>query len=273
MYTPIAIKPLANRVPGRLHLSLEGIETDPNWAERLERDLAMLPGLTRICASFASGSLLLRFDPKFWDADRIASEIGRILQRPYLYETLTARKSSPTLAQSCHLTTTIIERLVVSGATWNTDCALPYVPPSSYSHFEPMRLGLRLGTLCLPSTGPDPLSLAFECASYTAGLPVGDWQQQYRLLKVTQSEKFLHTLYRHGRQRLAIVRGEPASVIAQCQFVQDLEGCHHLGEAERQSWLTQSPAVAFAYRPLLFGQETAGNWILVALAQISTLKF
>jgi hypothetical protein len=273
MYTPIAIKPLANSVPGRLHLSLEGIETDPNWAERLERDLAMLPGLTRICASLASGSLILRFDPKFWDADRIASEIGRILQRPYLYEALMIRKSSPTLAQSCRLTTTIIQRLVVSEATWNPASALPYIAPSAYSQFEPMRLGLRLGTLCMPSTGPDPLSLAFECVSYTAGLPVGDWQQQYRLLEATQSEQFLHTLYRRGRQRLAIIRGEPASVIGQCQFVQDLEGCHHLGEVERQSWLTQSPAVAFAYRPLLFGQEKAGNWILVALAQISTLKF
>jgi hypothetical protein len=273
MYTPIAIKPLANRVPGRLHLSLEGIETDPNWAERLERDLAMLPGLTRICASFASGSLLLRFDPKFWNADRIAWEIGRILQRPYLYETLTLRKSSTNLFQSCQLTTTIVQHLMVSGATWNTNAALPSLLPSSYSHFEPMRLALRLGTLCIPPTGPDPLSLAFECASYTAGLPVGDWQHQYRLLEATQSETFLHTLYRHGRQRLAIVRGEPASVIAQCQFVQDLEGCHQLREAERQYWLTQSPAIAFAYRPLLFGQKTAGNWILVALAQISTLKF
>lgn len=273
MYTPIAIKPLANRVPGRLHLSLEGIETDPNWAEQLERDLAMLPGLTQICASLASGSLLLRFDPKFWDADRIAHEIGRILQRPYLYETLTIRKPIMPSTQSCQLTTTLIQQLVVSGATWNTDHALPYVHPSAYSHFEPMRLGLRLGTLCTPSAGPDPLSLAFECVAYTAGLPVGDWQQQYRLIEARQSTKLLYTTYRRGRQRLAIVRGEPAAVIAHCQFVQDLEGCHHLGEAERQQWLMQTPAVAFAYCPLLFGQETAGSWILVALAQISTLKF
>ncbi len=273
MHTPIAIKPLANRVPGRLHLSLEGMETDPNWAERLERDLAILPGLTRICASLASGSLLLRFDPKFWDGDRIAYEIGRILQRPYLYEALVARSAVKTSAQSCQLTTTLIQRLVVSGATWHTNCALPYVPQSAYSHFEPIRLGLRLGTLCTPATGPDPLSLAFECASYTAGLPVGDWQQQYRMLEATQSGRLINTLYRRGCQRLAILRGEPTSVISQCQFVQDLDGCHHLGEVERQQWLTQSLDVALAYRPLLFGQKTAENWILVALAQISALKF
>jgi hypothetical protein len=272
MYTPIAIKPLANRVPGRLHLSLEGMETDPNWAEQLEHDLAMLPGLTRICASLASGSVLLRFDPKFWNADRIACEIGRILQRPYLYETVTAHQAPTTAIECCQLTT-LIQQLVVSGATWNTDHVLPYLPQSAYSHFEPMRLGLRLGTLCIPPTGSDALSLAFACVSYTAGLPVGDWQQQYRLLEATQSEKLLHTLYRRGCQRLAIVRGEPADVIARCQFVQDLEGCHHLGEAERQQWLTQAPAVALAYRPLLFGQKTAENWILVALAQISALKF
>jgi len=84
MKLPIAVRPLANREPGRLHLSLQGLDAEPGWAERLERDLAALPGLHRICASLPNCSLWLRFDPKRWDAVGIVQAIGRVLGRRIL---------------------------------------------------------------------------------------------------------------------------------------------------------------------------------------------
>jgi hypothetical protein len=284
MKMPIAIRSLAHRVPGRLHLSLEGLEAESGWAERLERDLARLPGLHRISASLASGSVLLRFDPMHWDAAGIVQAIGRVLERP-CHLTF----AGPQVQRDCGyapgqdrespVPLAVLQMYVVD-RIWDLKRLASHkaLRPEAGGTDELLEMALRLGVLCHPHTGPDLPSLAFERAARQAGLPVHNWRQQYRGRDDPAHSGFVLSLKKRGRQLLALGRGEPERILGLCGFYQDRQGCHTLGlgrgkwPLERSAALSPAPqVVALAYRPLLFGQGAPipfEDWILVGFASL-----
>jgi hypothetical protein len=264
MKLPIAVRPLANREPGRLHLSLQGLDAEPGWAERLERDLAALPGLHRICASLPNCSLWLRFDPKRWDAVGIVQAIGRVLERPCRLETpewLSLRQMW------------VGERRWLPGERlW----ACRRHEKGWLVEGDPLVMALCLGVLSHIGPEPDGMSLAFERAAFAACLPVHDWNQRFRYRGFLTQAEVQICLRRRGCETFLLARGEPLRVLDRCGFHQDLQGCHPLDARGRATLAHRAQtlggsAVALAYRPLLFGQrvpDAAGDWILAALAVV-----
>lgn len=270
----IAIKSLASPVPGRLYLSLVGIETEPDWAERLERDLGDLPGLHRIRASLSSGSVVLRFDPARWDEDGIVRAIGRVLDRPYQFKTASASVGRRSTIDP--LPPLELGRVYFVDQFWNLDQLRPDPRRGWHNEGNPLEMSLRIGVLCHPPTGPDGLTFAFERAARRAELPVTDWRQQYRIREHLDHGEFLLCLRKRGKQSLALARGGAVGILAHCDFYQDGQGCHPLDQTTitllRHRIQELGPGgVALAYRPLLFGQSTAvplGKMILAGLASV-----
>ncbi len=267
MNMPIAIWPLANRVPGRLHLALNGLETDPGWAERLEHALILLPGLHDVCASIASGSLLLRYDPSYWNTESLVSAIGAALDRP-------CRLTPP--GPIVNPTTPLNQSLAFRWLHFDgriLDATRPL--PSRHRQAEwsqvdsdTVGLGLRIGALCFAGSQPDKLSRAFAQVARCTGMPVDDWLAQYRPQGQAIENPFLICFRRRGHQTFGLARGDLGAVISQCAFYQDREGCHPLTGRLREELESQGTpftgTVALAYRPLLYQQSTLvpiGDWI------------
>lgn len=287
MNMPITITPLADRMPGRLHVALQGLETDPSWADRLEQDLSRLPGLHHVCASITSGNLLLRYDPDHWDTNRIAQAIGSSLGRPWYLGVLRSTRPCPVghTAINTAPDAVLVRELCVDGQILSMSESLPPWAQQGMwrqADVNPVRLGLRIGILCYPGSEPDGLSLAFRQLAGHLGMPVADWIQQYpRWGNSAQmdAEGFTLSYHRRGHYTTALIRGEPVGVLKHCAFYQDRQGCHPLNDVlrEKLSGCTSEMesrglhSIALAYRPLLFrqhGTTPTESWILVALAGV-----
>lgn len=279
MQNSIAICPVADRVPGRLHLVLRGLETEPTWAERLEYALGRLPGVHTICASSASGSVLVRFDPGAWDTEQLVAAVGRALARPWYFELVdpeSARTGSACLAVVPE-GQPVVRQLRIDGTVIDLARALPVSRRYAGWHqaeVDPLQCALRIGTLCFTGETADPVSEAFARVARRAGLPVDAWLQQFQQIG-SANAPFPTCLRRRGYQVLAFGRGEANAVLDRCSFSQDRQGCHALTASLRTQLLDQSlfapHVVALAYRPLLFQQNpdlALDDWIFSGLASI-----
>src|SRR5579885_1770630 len=56
----------AHRMPGRIRLKLDGSSRKAHELEDLKRTIASMPGVDRVEANLASGSLVIHYDPKLY---------------------------------------------------------------------------------------------------------------------------------------------------------------------------------------------------------------
>lgn len=279
MNMSIAIQPVAQRTPGRLHLAIRGLEADPAWDTRLESRLGELPGLHAICASIASGSLLLRYDPRCWNTESLVEAIGRAIGRPWRFEAPAGGPGTAGGRLAIVAEATPVIRQICSGDTC-VDLSRSRPMPSRHAtphpfEVDPLCCTLRIGALCYPDARPDAIALAFAAAARRSGLPVDAWLQQYQPIGAPVSGPFLTCFRRRGSQVLALARGRMAPVLDRCAFIQDRQGCHPLDAALRHRLEGEerrlSHLVAFAYRPLLFQQSPqtpVDDWIFAGFATL-----
>lgn len=70
-------------IPGRLRLRVDAVKRSPEFAARVEREMAEVPGVRRVEARASTGSVMLEYDRTALRApetqDRLRGALGRLL--------------------------------------------------------------------------------------------------------------------------------------------------------------------------------------------------